>query len=178
MLLNKEVWKSIPGYDGLYEVSNLGRVKRYSKRFKEGYIFRYPPKTIYSGYYRIGLLDKNRKIKTWQYSTLVMITFKPYLGNEYVEVNHKDGNKLNNNIDNLEWVTPKQNVKHSYDIGIHKPLKGVSNGCAKLTDNNIRDIKRLYDGKKYTIYDLGRMFGCSGQNIWCILKGKKWSHIK
>ena len=105
----EEIWKDIEGYEGLYQVSNLGRVKylpKYNTK-KEG-IMAY---TIRSGYRNL-ILRKNGKRKSKQIHRLVAQAFisnpenKPF-------VNHKDFNRQNNIVENLEWVTQKENVHWS-----------------------------------------------------------------
>ena len=108
-----EIWKDIKGYEGLYLISNLGRIK--SLKYNEEKLLQ--PYMTSTGYYKIDLRKNNvRKIKPIH--RLVAETFIPK-SNGYSEVNHKDGNKKNNNINNLEWVTRAENIKHSYATGLH-----------------------------------------------------------
>lgn len=103
-----EVWKSIYGYNGLYEVSNLGRIK--SIRTKKSKILK--PYKGSSGYNHI-VLYKNKKAKTYDVHRIVAISF---LDNKYnkEEVNHKNGNKEDNMVDNLEWVSRSENLLHRH----------------------------------------------------------------
>lgn len=117
-----EVWKDIEGYEGVYQVSNLGRVKRIGKyrnqhtswesnkflKVKEG-----------TNIYLYVDLSKDNKVKRYLVHRLVAENFinNP---NNCNEVNHKDGNKQNNNVDNLEWCTRNENLKHSLDTGLRK----------------------------------------------------------
>ena len=118
----QEIWKDIKGYEGLYQVSNLGRVKRTGKyrnqftswesnkdlKLKEG-----------TNIYLYVDLSKDNKVKRYLVHRLVMEAFidNP---NGYKEVNHKDGNKKNNKVENLEWCTRNENLKHSIDTGLRK----------------------------------------------------------
>lgn len=109
----KEIWKDIEGYEGLYQVSNMGRVK--SLMFRNN-ICSIPRErimsfTIRSGY-RVIVLRKNRRRKSQQVHRLVAKAFIPNPNNLPI-VNHKDFNKQNNNVQNLEWCTQKENVKWS-----------------------------------------------------------------
>lgn len=108
----KEEWKPIKGYEGLYEVSNMGRVK--SLHTSQGIILKQ-----YTDYYKYMkvTLNKNGTHKTKLVHRLVAITFirNP---NNYEVVNHKDGNKKNNTVDNLEWCTRSYNTKHAYHNGL------------------------------------------------------------
>ena len=110
----KEEWKMIPGYDGLYQVSNLGRVK--SLRFGKERILKHRPDT--QGYL-VVTLSKNGKSKTFRVHILVAMAFLNHTIKSYrITVKHIDNNKLNNRLDNLERVNRK-------DKGTSK-LPGVS----------------------------------------------------
>lgn len=93
-----EIWKDINGYEGLYEVSNLGRVKSKRKILKP----------INGEYLKVGL-SKNGVQKTLYIHRLVAETF---LGKSNLQVNHKDENKHNNYVDNLEWISFKENMNY------------------------------------------------------------------
>lgn len=113
-----EIWKDIIGYEGLYQVSNLGNVKSLKKKSinRHGWIRILPElimiqKISNNGYKRVGLV-KNGHQKQISVHRLVTIAFIENKNNKPC-VNHKDGNKLNNNVDNLEWVTISENSLHS-----------------------------------------------------------------
>lgn len=121
----EEVWKKIKDYPN-YEVSNLGQIralKYYSNVTKKYYdrILILKQKTNYCGYNHVGLSNKNGR-KTKVVHKLVADAFicNP---NNFQEINHKDGNKQNNSVFNLEWCTRSYNVKHAYDLGLKKPIK-------------------------------------------------------
>lgn len=117
-LLNEE-WRDIKDYEGLYQISNYGRVKR--KRIPQAKILKNMFTT--TGYYRITL-SNIRKQKDFKVHRLVAQEFLPNLENKK-QVNHIDGNKLNNNVNNLEWVTNKENVRHAILTGLraHHKIK-------------------------------------------------------
>lgn len=103
-----EIWKDIKGYEGIYQVSNLGRIKslnfnqqKYEKILK--------PQKAKHGYYLISLKGNQKLLHR-----IVAQTFIDNPNNEKV-VNHKDGNKLNNNVENLEWCSYSDNLKHAYN---------------------------------------------------------------
>jgi len=126
-----EVWKDITGFEGFYMVSNTGKVKsldrwivnsKGSLRFFKG--CNIPPKLNRVGYLRCPISKEGRcyfKIL----SRLVAMAFIPNPENK-PEVNHKDGNKLNNKASNLEWSTVSENRKHAWDLGLNKGNTRVS----------------------------------------------------
>ena len=110
------MWKDIKGYEGLYQVSEKGEVRRILKSGKTK-----PVKPRDGLYYTVSL-SKNNKYTSFNIHRLVA---EAYLdmpeSNEPLEVNHKDGNKLNNNVENLEWVTQRQNMLHAINQLNHYP---------------------------------------------------------
>ncbi len=151
--MKQEIWKDVVGYEGLYQVSNLGRIKRNNKYLKQN---------IRVGYFAVNLC-KNGKYKTKQVHRLVAQEFIP---NKYnlPQVNHIDGNKRNNIVSNLEWITPSGNIKHAIKIGI------------KTFDSISLKIKQIKDGVVINTYnsinELERLFGYGSSNICKALKGK------
>lgn len=113
-----EEFKEIPGFEGLYEVSTLGNVRnsRTNKVFKQSINSK--------GYVQI-CLQKQKKQISIKVHRLVALTFIPITNINKNQINHIDGNKLNNNVNNLEWVTCKENIKHAHKMR----LNSISNTC-------------------------------------------------
>lgn len=136
----KEIWKDVPGYEGLYQVSNLGRIRSYEKYKRAGRhtsVYYCPSKIIKSfsagvGYQRVNLF-KDRKGRQLSVHRLVAMAFIPNPDN-LPQVNHKDEDKTNNRLDNLEWCTAKYNSNygtHPYRLtvkGRKKPKKSKEVG--------------------------------------------------
>lgn len=134
--MNNEIWRDIKGYEGLYQISNKGRVKALERRIP----FRststrlekeYIKKTTVSkiGYLVCGLWRNNKQDLRFIHR-LVAEAFIENPDNKS-EINHKDGNKLNNDISNLEWCTHKENVNHAFVTGLNKhpkPVKLIETG--------------------------------------------------
>jgi len=137
----KEIWKYIPGYEGLYKISNYGVI--YAIKWKKTKKLRINK----DGYY-IVTLSKNDKKKTYLVHRLVAETFidkkncKKW-GNDniykYILVNHKDENKLNNKADNLEWCTNKYNVMYSKKNNAKKITELMEYMVHKKIDKSIRE---------------------------------------
>jgi hypothetical protein len=121
------MWKDIEGYEGLYMVSDKGYVVRNGKKLKV--------RLTKTGYARIGLC-KNNKAKDFYLHRLVANAFIDNPNNK-VTVNHKDGDKLNNSVSNLEWATHSENIIHSY-----KQLGRISVGGAPIGNDNWKKTKR------------------------------------
>lgn len=116
-----EIWRDVIGYEGLYQVSNLGRVKALPKRGHKSLIMKQTIKK--DGYIRIQL-SKDAKSSCLYVHRLVADAFLPKTP-EKSEVNHIDGNKSNNALFNLEWVTRSDNTKHALKTGLRtNPTKG------------------------------------------------------
>lgn len=123
----QEIWKDIKGYESHYQVSNLGRIKSLYFKNKYGVIHR--EKILKTGfnkkYYHV-ILSNEGETKMFYVHRLVAEAFIPNPENK-PQINHIDGNKTNNNVNNLEWCTPSHNVKEAYKIGLIKIKKGSDN---------------------------------------------------
>ncbi|WP_042370319.1 NUMOD4 domain-containing protein [Bacteroides neonati] len=118
-----EIWKDIKGYEGLYQVSNLGRVKSLKKRGRDEIVL---SQCINNKCYKMVSLSKNGKAKSMLVHRLVSYSFIQNASN-YSQVNHIDGNKENNCIDNLEWCSNSYNQVHRIsvlhqDVATRKPV--------------------------------------------------------
>lgn len=111
-----EIWKDIAGYEGFYKISNLGKIKSLPRKGVKEKILN--PSKNNRGYLRVGLSAKGKV----RYDSIHRLVAETFIENpkKMPEVNHIDGNKLNNNIENLEWVTKSENEKHAYKIGLRK----------------------------------------------------------
>lgn len=138
-----EIWKPINGYNGDYEVSNMGRVKsiKRNKMLK--------PMKKRSGYYAVGLYkDAIRK-----YVSLHRVVAFAFLGDPPEgkdQINHKDGDKSNNCVNNLEWCNQSENLAHSFRIGLR------DHNMERLIETNRRPVKQ-YDMKNNLIQEWDSM---------------------
>lgn len=114
--MSNEIFKDIKGYEGLYQVSNLGNIK--SLHCNKEKIMKPTIRSKNYQYYFVGLL-KDGKRKYFAIHRLVAMMFIPN-PNNYEQVDHLDGNKLNNNVENLEWVTSKENTNRAWGKGLAK----------------------------------------------------------
>lgn len=114
----EEIWKDVEGWEGQYQVSNLGRIKSFPKTWWTGRHYITTPERIIRGQ------GEYLKVKCGYIHQLVAKHFIPNPENKPT-VNHKDGNKHNNCVNNLEWATYSENIKHAYNTGLNPSTKGI-----------------------------------------------------
>lgn len=156
-----EIWRDIKNYEGLYQVSNLGNIKR--TIFINNYVKKEKEKMLktqkHTNGYETITLTKNGKQKQYLVHRIVAETFL-YKENGKTEVNHINGNKKDNRLNNLEWVTKGENLKHAYNHSLRKAqatgLYGSNNKKAiaiimkdKNTNKTIKEFGSLIDAAKY-----------------------------
>ena len=174
-----EQWKDIVDYEGVYQISNLGRFKS----LREHKTTKWPRKKKMTdriakvsfdknGYLRTGLY-RNKTAKTVKVHRLVAIHFIPNPENK-PEVNHKKGIKTDNRFFMLEWNTVPENNQHAIDTGLIK-VKGEDNKSSKLTEEQVVKIRTLYP--EYNFSEIARMYNVHHSTISRIIKRTKWNHI-
>lgn len=134
------------------------------------------PFTDKDGYKRIRLTLQNGKRRNFPVHRLVLIAFAPVENMEELQANHIDGNKFNNSITNLEWCTAQENITHAVNIGL-RDHKGEKNYFHKITEEDVRNIRRLHATGKYTYRALGKMFGLYEDHVSHIVRKKAWSNV-
>ncbi len=192
-----EVWKIIEDYPD-YQISNFGRIR--SLKFEKERILKFGNNN--RGYLHV-LLYNNGESKRFRIHRLVLKIFKPITNSEDFQCNHIDGNKKNNNINNLEWCTCSENNQHAFKIGLknhkgenhpiygkhhteetkkkmsksHVNFKGESHPNHKLINKEIREIKQLIkDGILYQ-REIAKIYKVSRNTISMIKLGQRWKYI-
>lgn len=124
-------------------------------------------------YQIINLSKLDGKKRTFRVHRLVMMAFNPVENMDELEVNHLDGNKKNNKLENLEWCTASENQKHAFKTGLQKARKGESSNFAKLTEE---DVKQVFELRKQGLLqrEIAEIVGCTSSNISAILREKSW----
>ena len=176
-----EHWLPVPGWEGLYIVSNYGRVKSLDRtlpvlnqknRFFAGRIIK-PIKTP-KGYYHV-MLCVNGRNKRFYVHRLVAMAFIPNPENK-PEVNHRDGVRTNNNSENLEWCTAFENSldAHLSRGKIMSFRRGEDHFCSKLSETQVKEIR---GSPQITASEFGKRFMVRATTIRNIRSGRKWKHI-
>lgn len=175
--MTQELWLPISNFQN-YEVSSLGKVRRIndSARWKAGMILGERPDK--DGYARV-VLYVNRTTKSLRVHRLVVEAFIGQIP-EGMQVNHKNGIKNDNRLENLEIVTASENTKHGFRaLGrkpVINPMQGTSHGNAKLTDDDVRQIRKGYSNGE-TQEVLAKRFGTDQTNISRIVRRTAWGHV-
>ena len=172
-----EEWKIIEEFPD-YAVSNLGRIKRIrdgntQSRVKAGKILKLNYKK--NGYVYICLCRDNKKYYR-RVHRLVLEVFKPICNIRNLQCNHKDGDKSNNKLDNLEWMTAKENQRHAFEKGLRIDY-GENNNFSKLIEENVIEIKKLLKNNVSGI-KISKLYNVSTSAISAIKTGRNWKHIK
>lgn len=177
-----EEWKDIEEYEGLYQVSNEGRVRRmaYCKygNTLDRVVVRYlklGATGICKRYRQVSLCINNQR-KRHPVHRLVARAFCEGKKDGF-QVNHKDGNPSNNYSLNLEWCTPLHNTAHAVATGLRSDYKGNRNPFSKLTEEKVLEIRRLYAEGGHTYHSLASIYGCNFSTIGYIMQRKRWAHI-
>ena len=170
-----ERWGIVPLYPD-YKGSTYGRIMSFNKRgcLNKKVNFFFLKTTNNRLIYPQVHLVNNKGIKRFIVHRIIGLLFVPNPLN-LPEINHKDLNKKNNHVDNLEWVTEKENINHASLNGKRK--FGQDCKYSKLTDRKVRNIRKLYIPKKNGLKKLAKQYKVSESTIYRIVARKKWKHL-
>ena len=170
-ILLGEEWRDVGGYEGLYQVSNLGRIRSFHNQY--GRVLK-PIRTT-DGYSQVTLTKKGNQTFV-RLHVLIARAFIPNVENK-PQVNHIDGNRQNCRVDNLEWVTPKENIQHAYRTGLAK--SGPNHSRSLLTAEQVRYIRRVYKkgDPEFGMGALGRKFGVHIGVIYGVIHRKTYKNV-
>lgn len=165
----KEIWKPVPETDGLIEVSNFGRARSWKQVGRWGGI-RDEPVEILTG--RPKKSYKMMNIEKDKVEYLHRIVAKLFIPNPEGKkcINHKDGDKLNNHVDNLEWCSKAENNRHAFKTGLIKKE-------SRLSDIEAMEIHLLYNYTELTSTEIGDIFGISRQHAYGIGTGRSLQNV-
>jgi len=183
----EEIWRDIPGYEGFYSISNLGRVRR-DKAGRGATPGRILKPVMRRDRYRMIILSKSDQNSTFYLHDIVTMAF---LGAriEGMQVNHKDGDKGNNSAANLEYCTLQENHRHAARLGLvasgerhsqtMKKLarRGEDNRSSKLTPDAVLLIRKKAASGNYTNQQIAAEYGISESAVRLIRHRKRWTHV-
>ena len=168
--IETEIWKDIKQYNGKYQASDNGRIRNAKKKVLKTFIDK-------SGYLLVSLY-KDGKNKTFRVHRIIYETFFGDIPNDF-QINHKDFNRSNNKINNLEAVTREQNVKHS----LHNTIRAnaydangnrISKGNSKINKEIAEEIRTIYATEDVTYNDLAKAYGIKRSTVGDVITGKSW----
>jgi hypothetical protein len=170
-----EEWLPCPNYETSYEVSNLGRVRsidRVSGKRKgivKGKILVQTPNR--RRYLEVRLFNNGESIPKIVHRLIA----KAFISNpnDLPQVNHKDGDKKNNSVVNLEWITNSENQKYAYKLGLQPSRAGENNNKAKITDKDVTLLKQLYNSGM-SIIQVSNSTNINMSTIRQIIYGRTW----
>lgn len=180
----EEIWKDIPDWEGMYQISSIGNIRSLNRpvkargdkiSIKKGKILK--PLFDKDGYLHIGLY-KEQKGYFRRLHRLVALAFIPNPENKPL-VNHLNGIKDDNRVENLEWCTQQRNMQHAHKTGLKVNTHMFGEGCnfSKLNDEQILYIRASYDKKTNSYKKLAEQFNVSASQISNIIRRNNWKHI-
>jgi len=178
--MKNEVWKEVFGFEGLYSISNLFNIISMNRMTKnrDGTFRIRKGKKITKFNSKIGyvvcFLYKDNKKHSIQLHRIIANAFIPNPKNKPF-VNHINGVKSDNRIENLEWVTASENTIHAYSIGLKKKMIGSKNPFSILNEEKVLYIRKNY--KNLGKYHISDKLGVSPVTVYNIYLRKSWKHI-
>lgn len=168
--MEEELWKCIPGYNRAYEISNFGRIR--SSKFGS---IEQKSLRLLNGYYGTTLHLGGVRT-TVKVHRMVAHAFIPNPENK-PQVNHIDGNKLNNHVSNLEWCTAKENINHAIDTGLLLCI-GTDNYQTNLTERDVQIIRLMVKVMGFSYQATADFMEQTKSKIAHIVKGRSFKHLK
>jgi len=174
-----EVWAPVVHFEGSYDVSADGQVMRvrYVNGATPGRVLKHNIRP--TGYHLVRLY-RGHGVSTAQWFLVHRLVAAAFLGPcpEGLQVNHIDGDKSNNTIDNLEYVTPRQNILHAERLGLRPKRRGEEHPAARLVTADVIEIRRLARETHLDQRAIAARFGIGESHVHRIIRRRAWRHVE
>jgi hypothetical protein len=176
--LQQETWESVVGYKGFYDVSNLGRVRRIRYTCKgcglqDFYVLQPRPQSKKIPYLRVTISKDG--IET--YDAIAIMVLEAFTGPKPTPnhtANHKDGDKQNNRLSNLDWLSKSEQIQHAIEMGLRPRIMGIAERSRKVTPNDVLAIRK----STKTNRELAEIYPLSREHISGIRNRRFWKHVE
>jgi predicted XRE-type DNA-binding protein len=171
----EEIWKDVVGYEGFYQISNTGRLKRILKlrKYRDYNSKILSPVKDKDGYYRTSIVCENKKRKTVIIHRLVAESFINNPLNKKC-VNHINGIKDDNRVNNLEWATVLENNLHAIKTGLKKSLSGEKHNLVKINGDQVNSIRSEWSTGNFKQKEIALKYGLQQSQISRIVNYVRW----
>ena len=175
-----ESWRDVVGYEGYYQISDFGNVRSLGRRVRNGSgTRRVRARVVRQGKhkqgYRVVALQRGNRSRSFLVHRLVAAAFLPSIPTGS-EINHKDGDKCNNTLSNLEIATRQENIDHAVRTGLIDN-KGEKNARAKITAERVQEIRTLHAAGGVGYKAISKRFGLPWGTIRNVVKRRTWAHL-
>lgn len=195
LFMEKERWKDVKGFEGIYQVSQKGRVRSLSRNYIAHYKYGDVKRSLIGNIlpFQLHFRSKKHRIKNERPYAKVVFTNRGKVTSKTIHrlvaiafipnplslpmVLHKDDDKLNNHVSNLMWGNNSINQRMAFASGLQIPQRGSINGRSYLKKKDILKIRKMYASGNYRMKDLAPIFKTSWQNIGLITSRRNWAHI-
>lgn len=166
----KEIWKDVKGFEGKYEVSSLGKIrnKNNSKILKE---------QDHNGYKRVYLNDGSKQRKKRVHRIVAEAFLEPSKNPKRTMINHKDSDRKNNSVNNLEWCSHRENILHATQKGNIKCNRDYTKSVDRDIEVDVKVIRYMYETTRITQEELASLFNMSTATVFSIINLKTHKKI-